>query len=400
MQIRYQSILLRDMRESDIDDDIRWNTAETEWALWDAPWEMEEEVRTFDPAAYREKELASLKKPLPDHRMTFEVDTAEGVHIGSVSTYCLDGRLEWKRLAEGEPLEAQRWAVGIDINDPAYWSGGWGTQALTAFVRYHLEAGWTDLYTQTWSGNVRMVGLAEKLGFRECLRKAGVRSVRGGVYDGLTFRLDPAAFAAHWARQARRGGEERPRGALELYIPRAEDLWFRQAMEADPVTMAYNAGWDVSYEGYHPDTGCIDLPESRWAAEHAGLVGHEPERFYAFVRERGTGEFVGEVNFHRDSPDGRCGMGVVIHAPFRGRRYGLPALELLLERAFETCGVPVLCNSFEEGRGAALAIHLQAGFQQTGRTRAVRFGRSMELLELELTRERWMENRYTFQTIL
>ena len=44
MQIKYQNIILRDMRESDIDDDIRWNTIETEWALWDAPWETEEEI--------------------------------------------------------------------------------------------------------------------------------------------------------------------------------------------------------------------------------------------------------------------------------------------------------------------------------------------------------------------
>ncbi|MCI9164494.1 MAG: hypothetical protein HFF64_00670 [Oscillospiraceae bacterium] len=96
---------------------------------------------------------------------------------------------------------------------------------------------------------------------------------------------------------------------LELYIPAVEDLWFRQAMEADPATMAYNAGWDVSYDGYHPDTGCIDLPEPLWPAEHARLVGREPEQFYAFVREIETGAFVGEVNFQRESPGGGCGMG-------------------------------------------------------------------------------------------
>ena len=62
MEIKYQNILLRDARESDIADDIRWNTTETAWALWDAPWEMEEELRRFDPAAYRQKELEALEK--------------------------------------------------------------------------------------------------------------------------------------------------------------------------------------------------------------------------------------------------------------------------------------------------------------------------------------------------
>lgn len=45
---------------------------------------------------------------------------------------------------------------------------------------------------------------------------------------------------------------------LELYIPKLEDLWFYQKMMSDPETMSYNAGWDVDYDGYHRDTGCID----------------------------------------------------------------------------------------------------------------------------------------------
>lgn len=176
---------------------------------------------------------------------------------------------------------------------------------------------------------------------------------------------------------------------LELYIPKAGDMWFAARMQADPATMAYNAGWDVSYPGYHPDTGCIDFPESEWAGKLADLVGHEPERFYAFVRDSGTGDFVGEVNFH----DGGLGMGVLLYAPFRGRGYGLPALELLLHRAFVDCGVPKLCNSFETVRDAGLAVHLAAGFRQAGTGTAHRFGTPVELLELELTREQYFAGR-------
>lgn len=57
MEIKYHSVVLRDMGERDIRDEIRWNTVETEWALWDAPWEMEEELRHFDPEEHRRKEL-------------------------------------------------------------------------------------------------------------------------------------------------------------------------------------------------------------------------------------------------------------------------------------------------------------------------------------------------------
>lgn len=200
MQIQYQNIVLRDMEERDIADEIRWNTIETDWALWDAPWEMEEELRSFDPEQHRQKELAWLQTRKPDHRLSLEIDTNRGVHIGSVSAYCLDENFEWRRLSTEEDRRKARWAVGIEINESSYWSEGWGTQALTAWVKYHLEDGYTDLCTQTWSGNVRMIALAEKLGFRECRRKVGIRHVRGGVYDGLTFRLNRAAFEAHCRR--------------------------------------------------------------------------------------------------------------------------------------------------------------------------------------------------------
>ena len=39
--VRAQGILLRDMVESDIADYLRWETVETEWQLWDAPWMYE-----------------------------------------------------------------------------------------------------------------------------------------------------------------------------------------------------------------------------------------------------------------------------------------------------------------------------------------------------------------------
>ena len=45
------------------------------------------------------------------------------------------------------------------------------------------------VHTQTWSGNVRMLRCAEKLGFVECNRNVGTRKVGGQKFDGLTFRL-------------------------------------------------------------------------------------------------------------------------------------------------------------------------------------------------------------------
>ena len=385
MQIPYLNILLRDMEERDIDDDIRWHTTETQWALWDAPWEMEEVLATFDPEKHRAKELEWLAKPKPDHRTSLELD-ADGVHIGSVNSYCLDENLDWTPLmGEGDPREGH-WAVGIEICDSAYWSNGWGTKALTAYIRYHLKAGYTDLYTQTWSGNTRMIRLAEKLGFRECRRLSGVRQVRGGTYDALTFRLDRAAFEQHRERL-----EDE---SLELYVPRtAADMAFRRAMMEDPDTMAYNAGWEVSYPGYHRDTGCIDFPESKWEADFARLTRQGPGQFYAYLREKTSGAFVGEVSFHPgEGPWSE--LGVVLHAPYKGRGYGRAALALLARKAFEDLGLPALRNTFEPERTAALAIHKAVGFREVGRDTMDRFGKPQALLVLELTREDYFAQRW------
>lgn len=38
MRIEYKDIVLRDYKEEDIADDIRWMTVETAWSDWDAPW--------------------------------------------------------------------------------------------------------------------------------------------------------------------------------------------------------------------------------------------------------------------------------------------------------------------------------------------------------------------------
>lgn len=198
MEIKYRDIVLRDMIESDIDDEIRWNTVETEWALWDAPWEMEVELPKFDPEAYRREELERLQKPKEGFRWGFELNTAEGVHIGTVNSYLIDGNWDWIRLKDVLPGQKVYRTLGIEINESRFWGRGLGRQALAAFVRYHLDNGLDSLCLQTWSGNSRMVRVAEWLGFKVCHREQGNRLVRGGIYDGLTFLLDVSAFEAYW----------------------------------------------------------------------------------------------------------------------------------------------------------------------------------------------------------
>ena len=194
MKIEYKDIILRDMTEEDIEDYIRWNTIETDWANWDAPWESLPDLLTFNPDEYRKKELEKLAKPKDKIRWGFEIETPSGEHIGAVSSYMMNENFEWIPAKDIKPGDKAFRAVGISICESSFCEKGFGTKALAAFVNYYFENGEAEIFTQTWSGNIRMIKCAEKLGFEECRRKKDLRLVRGEHYDGLTFRLGKEKF--------------------------------------------------------------------------------------------------------------------------------------------------------------------------------------------------------------
>ena len=215
-------VILRDFIKADIEDYVRWETVETEWKLWDAPWEhvgqtdaqraaaladdvawMREHAREvallrddaprrrFEICGLDEERAACLEGSEPHHSEgracsnclhSAEEGLLRAFHIGSVSTYRIDD--DFCIAQDGPHL-----AVGIDINSIEFRGHGYAVRALRLLIDYLLEAGERELYCQTWSGNARMIKLALKLGFVECCRKPGLREVRGQRYDGLTFVL-------------------------------------------------------------------------------------------------------------------------------------------------------------------------------------------------------------------
>lgn len=155
---------------------------------------------------------------------------------------------------------------------------------------------------------------------------------------------------------------------LELYVPKLEDLWFYQKMMSDPETMSYNANWDVNYNGYHRDTGCVDYPDAVLPAWYENMVGQEPERFYAYIKRSADGAWIGDVNFHYNPAKDWWDMGIVLYAPYRGKGYAVPALKLMLEHAFRDCGISRIHNDFEVARNeiSAWETHRRAGFRELG----------------------------------
>ena len=187
MRIEFENIILRDMIESDIEDYVRWFTVEREWENWDAPWEKEDTDEESERRSWTEF-YASEKNSSDDAlRRKFEIEW-NGRHIGWVSSYHIGEDYKW--VGKVEDGQTAYRAIGADICEHDLWGNRLGSNALRAFINYFFENGDDELYTQTWSGNVRMIRCAEKLGFIECNRYTGIREVNGQKYDGLTFRLE------------------------------------------------------------------------------------------------------------------------------------------------------------------------------------------------------------------
>ena len=112
-----------------------------------------------------------------------------------------------------------------------------------------------------------------------------------------------------------------------LYIPELDDYWYEEKIQSDPLTMSYNAGYDVSYYGYHYDTGCIDFPEEKWQEKKEKRK--KDNSYFAYIKDKDIDSFVGYVNYQYNKDEDRYECGIVIEHQFRGKGYAKKALELL-----------------------------------------------------------------------
>lgn len=67
---------------------------------------------------------------------------------------------------------------------------------------------------------------------------------------------------------------------IELIKPSLKQYYYEAKLQSDPLTMSYNAGYDVSYFGYHYDTGCIDFSKEKFIEFASGCDGHDCYKMY------------------------------------------------------------------------------------------------------------------------
>ena len=80
--------------------------------------------------------------------------------------------------------------MGIGIYDTDYWNGGYGTRALKLWITHLfntlplVRVGFT-----TWSGNLRMIKVGEKLGMQMEARLRKFRYYNNEYYDSIRMGL-------------------------------------------------------------------------------------------------------------------------------------------------------------------------------------------------------------------
>ncbi len=150
----------------------RFEDKEQEAKKWNGPY-IPEKKMTKDEHQHSWMNEDEISAGVP----TSLVIIAEGKVIGYVGAYWIDKNTNW--------LE-----TGIVIYDPAYWNGGYGTEAYKLWIDFLFAS--TDLHRlgmSTWSGNERMIRVAERLGMTQEARIRKARTVGGEYFDAIKMGL-------------------------------------------------------------------------------------------------------------------------------------------------------------------------------------------------------------------
>ncbi|HMM27365.1 MAG: GNAT family protein [Chloroflexota bacterium] len=113
----------------------------------------------------------------PARGVMFGVQTKDGTPIGF---FALNWLVPHSRLA----------MLGARIGDPAYWGGGYGTDALLLLIEYAFD--WLDmrkLWLGSTSANARVMRQMEKAGFVLEARARRAALMDGAWHDGLLYGL-------------------------------------------------------------------------------------------------------------------------------------------------------------------------------------------------------------------
>ncbi|MDW0112583.1 GNAT family protein [Sporosarcina saromensis] len=173
-------VTIRPVKEEDLYRmwELTFKEENPEWKKWDAPY------YPHNTMAY--EKYVERKDKIVDQDDHWAIE-ANGELIGMLSYYWEHKPSLWLEM-------------GILIYEPKYWSGGYGTKALTMWINHLFnEMPLVRVGLTTWSGNKRMIRVAEKLGMTMEARIRKVRYWEGVYYDSIRMGI----LREEWEQQER-----------------------------------------------------------------------------------------------------------------------------------------------------------------------------------------------------
>ena len=183
---------------------------------------------------------------------------------------------------------------------------------------------------------------------------------------------------------------------IELVIPNLKEYSYEQKLESDPKTMSYNAGYDVSYLGYHYDTGCIDFPKERWQEVYDKRI--KENKYFAYIKDWSINKYVGYVNYQYNKNDNIYECGILIENKYRGKGYSKDALRLLVKEANKN-GIEYLYDTFEKDRENTLKTFLDVGFEVYKETTWKKFDNTVDGVIVRIKTDKIIPDTSNLKTI-
>lgn len=170
IEIKGRKIELIKNTQENLDELYYWRFEEKEQEAkkWNGPYIPEQQMTKKE---HREQWL--YEEDISTAVPASLVIRAEGKVIGYVGAYWVDKNTNW--------LE-----TGIVIYDKDYWNGGYGSEAYKLWIDFLFEfTGLHRLGMSTWSGNERMMKVAERVGMTVEARIRNARTVEGQYFDAI-----------------------------------------------------------------------------------------------------------------------------------------------------------------------------------------------------------------------
>lgn len=178
MQYTDNNLSLRTIEKEDLPRlwELIFKEEKPEWKKWDAPY-FPHQAKSYEAFLTEQAHWIDSEK--------YWIVEVDGYIRGTVSYY-------WEH-------QPSRWIeVGIVLHEAASWGKGIGTRALKLWI-HHLfnQLPLVRIGLTTWSGNERMIRVAEKLGMQMEARIRKVRYYHGEYYDSIRMGM----LREEWEKQ-------------------------------------------------------------------------------------------------------------------------------------------------------------------------------------------------------